>query len=436
MKYFGTDGIRGFIKDLNSDFCYKIGRGIASYILKNNLTNNVIIGKDTRISGDMVISSISAALLDYNINVEYIGIVPTGCVSYLSKTKDNGLSIMITASHNEWNMNGIKIFNNNGFKLSNREESILEDCIDSPLINKSIEKGKFIDCKQYVLEYKNHILLNFNLNLSNLSIAIDCANGSNYELGIDVYKQLKANVIPISNSDNGKLINKNCGAQYIENLQKEVLAHGCDYGFAFDGDADRLRVVLKNGEIIDGDDLLVLFAYGLKKLEKLNKSVVVGTIMTNSGVDEFLSKYDIKVEKVSVGDKNVIELMNNENYSLGGEPSGHMCLLDVNTSCDALANSLFFLKIIQECNVDIYSFLSNFKKKIQTSKNIELSDVLIKKYDEIAIKNYVNELIKENKDVRIIVRKSGTEPVIRIMVESDYEELNVEIIDKIVYFMN
>lgn len=438
MKYFGTDGIRGIVdQEITPKFCYKIGKSLGIYIIKNNLSKRVIIGKDTRLSGDLILYSLVAGLLDTGINIDFIGIVPTACVSYLARENELGLAIMITASHNSWEMNGIKVFNKSGYKLKIEDEMIIEHYIDNCDTFLSKEKGIFVQKYEMVAEYINNIKSIIGVDLAKFNIAIDCANGSNYSIAYNIYKDLNANVIPICCENNGKLINYKCGAQNIDNLQKQVLNHYCDFGFAFDGDADRLVVVLNDGSVIDGDDLLYIFAYYLKLNNKLNNSTVVGTIMTNSGMQKALEEIDIKLERVDVGDRNVIERMLNNNLLIGGESSGHICLHEFNTTCDALFNSLFLMKIIIEEGIDVRNLLKRITKSKQTIKNLNIDTQLRKEFNILDYQESINKIIEKNgKDLRIVIRPSGTESVLRIMVESDSEDLNLNVMPELISLFN
>ncbi len=435
MKYFGTDGIRGYIDDgLDSNLAYKVGCGVAGFIYAHNLPRKVIIGKDTRISGDMLVFSITSALLNYGIDVCYIGIVPTACVSYLSSKTEVGIGIMVTASHNTYDMNGIKIINNLGYKLPISDEEEIEKFIDDiPKIDGN-KKGSFYEDKNLVEIYKESILEANKVDLCGFNIAIDCANGSNYQIALDVFKKLHANIVPIAYANDGLNINNECGAQHVENLQREVLNHKCDIGFAFDGDADRLRVVLNDGTILDGDDILFVFANYMKIKNRLNSLSVVGTIMTNVGTEKSLNKCGISLKRVQVGDRNVIELMKNEHFSIGGETSGHICMHDYNTTCDALFNAVYFMNIVVNGKVSIQDLLLRIKKEPQTIKNIKVSKSFRGEYNTNI--NFLNELQaleeKHKNDSRIVVRPSGTEPVFRIMVESDSVEHNNIIINEII----
>ncbi len=418
LKYFGTDGIRGVVNDnLNFFLAYNVGKSLATYIKKHKLSKNVIIGKDTRCSGDMLSMAVACGLTDYGVNVKLIGIVPTGCVSYLSNKLDVGAGVMVTASHNAPNMNGIKLINNLGYKFSISQEIEIEKYIDAN-IKPSLNKGNVDNVYHLIDMYINYLCSDVGINLKGVNIAVDTAFGSNYEIAEKVFKKLEANVVLINNKPYGSKINVNCGALNVNKLIHEVKLHNCKFGFAFDGDADRLIVVLESGRVLSGDDLLFVFANYLHIKNKLNSLKVVGTIMTNMGLNSALKQMGVELIRTDVGDRNVIEEMLKHNYSLGGESSGHICISNLNTTCDALINALYLLKIDKE--MDITSTLLRFTKVNQIIKNVKVSNEIRKGFDNnLKLKSDIDKIQKQNPCVRIVVRPSGTESVIRIMAEGN-----------------
>jgi len=438
MKYFGTDGIRGVVNDtIGGQLAFDVGLGIGEFIKENNLPKKVIIGKDTRISGDVLLYALSSGLMEQGVDVEILGIVPTACVSYLTNKLDVGLGIMVTASHNSWDMNGIKVINNLGYKISIDEEKEIEKYIENKTQNLSKDKGKLSFKKELVELYIEHLVNTINLDFERVNVAIDCANGSNYKIASEVFKRLNANIIPTSINNDGYLINKNCGANHIENLVEEVKIHKCKFGFAFDGDADRLRVVTSCGKVLDGDDLLFVFANVLKEKNKLNSLTVVGTILTNSGVEESLKQKGIKLIRTGVGDRNVVEMMKKCHYSLGGESSGHICFHEYNSTCDALFNALMFLSIFYKSE-EVDKYLVYVNKTPQLNTNIRVVDEKVYNFDNNKeLENKIDDLIKkyENK-IRLVLRPSGTENLFRIMVESESNELNKIVTDEVLKWFN
>lgn len=429
---FGTDGIRGIVNNtINTQLAYDIGRAYAKYILKHKLIKKIFVGRDTRNSGDTYASAIFSGLLDYGIDIVYVGIVSTPIISFLISRNNVGGGIMITASHNDYTYNGIKIFSEIGKKLSKKAENEIENLIN---IKKYLPKVK--GCikynRNYIDDYFDYVLDECKTDLSNYSIVIDCANGSNYYIAPYLYRKLGANVIKCSCDSCGLNINKNCGANHIENLRREVLVHNADFGIAFDGDGDRLRIVLGNGKILDGDDILFVLAKQLKKEHKLKNDTIVGTIMSNYGLEEALQRIGIKLLRSDVGDKNVIDLMQKNNLYLGGEPSGHICLYEHNCTCDALFNSLFFFNLIVKYNLDIEKEVALINRRHSILKNIIVSKKNRSEWDSNnSIHHQIDSLRQKYEDYRIIVRPSGTEPVIRLYVEGIDIQTNKLIADNL-----
>lgn len=424
-KYFGTDGIRGVVnQDLTCLLAYNVGKSLAIYLKKHKQTLSVLIGKDTRVSGDMLAYSFASGLCDYGVTAKMIGIVPTGCVSYLASKLDVGAGVMITASHNAPNMNGIKLINNKGYKFTCLEEQEIETYIDKN-VAASKNKGNIIHAKELVNTYTNFLVSEVGCDLCGVNLAVDTAFGSCFKIAEDVLKKLNANVVLINNDAYGEKINVNCGALNVEKLKEEVKLHKCDFGFAFDGDADRLIVVLKNGRVLNGDDLLFVLASYMLKTNKLNSRVVVGTIMTNSGTEQSFKNLGINLIRTDVGDRNVIEAMLKNNYCLGGESSGHICVSTLNTTCDALLNALFLLKIVITENIDLNEFLLHLQKVPQTIKNVNVSKQVRASFDKnLSLKKQIEKIEKLYPELRVVVRPSGTENVIRIMVEGNELKTN------------
>ncbi len=436
MKHFGTDGIRGVVDDtLHFSLAYSVGKSIAANIMKQNLTKKVIIGKDTRLSGDLLTHAIACGLMDFGITVEMLGVVPTGCVSYLSSKLDVGYGVMVTASHNAPNMNGIKIMNRFGYKLTDQEEQNIEETMEECHLLPVFEKGTISHRSDLVTKYENH-LKNIAPPLNGIRIAVDCANGSNSVFAPKLLRDLGAEVISIHCEQNGAIINQNSGALHSEKLREEVLLHHCHIGFAFDGDADRLVVILNNGKELMGDELLYLFANYMLENDELNSLTVVGTIMTNLGCEESLKQQGIRLLRTDVGDKNVIEAMRANNYALGGESSGHICFRNYNTTCDELLNALVLLKIVQNNFSQIYTKLLPFKKYNSVLKNIAITKELRKVFNtDETIQTKLKDIIAQYTDVKIIVRPSGTESVIRIFCESPDSAKNQKVACQIEKFL-
>ncbi len=399
MIKFGTDGIRGLPnKDFFVDDLVNLGKSISIFKVKK-----VVIGYDTRISKDFIYSSVVSGLLSKGIDVYNLGIISTpSLIFYTYKHKMVGL--MITASHNIYLDNGIKIIKK-GYKLSKKEEEKLINYVDD---KKTFKYGKIINI--YNNEYLN--FLKPLIIKSNYKIALDFANGATYKY-IDIFKDVSNNLIIIGDNPNGKNINKNGGSTHINTLRKVVLDNKCDIGFAFDGDGDRLIAVSKNGNVIDGDILIYIFAIYLKEHNLLKDNKVILSIMSNLAIKKALENKKIEVIETPVGDKYITRLIKKYHYSLGGESSGHIILNNLFITGDGILNALYLLKIIQETNLDIdkvYKELNLYKTKLVNLKNVEITN-------NLKLIEYINS-INKNIDNKVIVRKSGTENKLRIYVSS------------------
>lgn len=421
---FGTDGIRGLVdKDINTNLAYNVGKSFALLINKHKLPKMVLIGRDTRLSGDTYANALACGLSDYGVSCRILGIVSTPIVSFLVSKLPVAGGVMITASHNDYTYNGIKLFDDLGNKLSKELENEVEKNLSNN-IQPKLNKGKIIFDDSLLSLYKDYVLSEFKCNMDNMTIVIDCANGGNYKIAPEVYRSMGANVIKLSCKDNGQLINNKCGANHIENLKMQVVEHDADFGIAFDGDGDRLRIVLPSGKDLTGDQIIFILAKYLKNKNKLNSMTIVGTIMSNLGLGYSLNQIGITMLRTDVGDKNVINLMKEKHLCLGGESSGHICLYEHNCTCDALIASLYLLKAVIEDKIDIESTLLELKHYPSLMKNVEVSLELRKNYNKnLELHKQIDNISKEYKEVKIIVRPSGTEPVIRLYVESvsDYQ---------------
>lgn len=428
---FGTDGYRGIVdKDMNSDIAYKIGKGLAIYLQDNNLKNKVIIGGDTRLSTDCYITSVASALLEYGINVDIVGIVSSPLISFLVNRLDYSAGIMITASHNDKTYNGIKIFNQYGEKANSKIEEEIERNIGNNITLKG--KGRLQYKSELIDKYEQYLYKKYIKKYDNLKVVLDCANGSNYCIAPRLLRELGITVIEKDCLNDGSKINENCGANHIESLVEFVKNNSADIGIAFDGDGDRLRIVLKDGKVISGDDILYIFSNYIKDNTNYKLDKICGTIMTNLGLDKSLECKNIIVERSDVGDKNLVDLMKKNSIILGGESSGHICFLHYLPSCDALYNALYFLKCYDFYKEKIYQILDEKITYNSISFKINVSQEFRKNYDtNIELKNKINKVSNLNKDMKIIVRPSGTEPVIRIYVESNDENKNMKIVQKI-----
>ncbi len=419
MKYFGTDGIRGIPNEkITTELAMKVGKALASLDCKQ-----VVIATDTRLSKDMLLAAISSGILSCGMDVLYAGILPTPALIYYS-FMHNIIGVMITASHNPYTDNGIKIVNR-GLKLSKKEEIEIEELINHPL-NKFYEIGTFkkINAKE---EYINFI--KSYVSKSKLKICIDCANGATYETAVDIFKDITEDLSVIGNDPDGYNINKNVGSTHLETLKEYVVNHKCDIGFAFDGDGDRVLCVDQYGNTIDGDKLIYLLAKNLRKKNQLKNNKIVLTIMSNLGITAKLKEDNIEPIEVNVGDKHVIEKIKSENLSLGGENSGHIILANIFHSGDGVLVASQIIKIIEEENKTISELLSSIPMYEDKMINIFVKDKL-KIMNNKELFEMVENIKKEvNNDCKIIIRPSGTEEVIRVSVmakDKGFVEKNIE----------
>lgn len=413
MKYFGTDGIRGIPnKKLTIELATKLGESLR--LLGNK---DLVIATDTRISKDMLGYAIAGAAMSRGINVHFAGVIPTPALIYYSYI--NGYTgVMITASHNPYTDNGIKVLNK-GYKLSENEELLLEEYIDNPRSYDG-EIGTFIyeDAKSKYLAFLSQYLTN-----TNLSIAIDCANGASFETAPYLFSRITNNLVVLSNNPNGYNINNNCGSTHLDNLKKTIIEKKLDIGFAFDGDSDRVLCVNSKGKTIDGDMIIYLFARYLKSINKLNNNTVVLSIMSNLGLIQDLRNKGINTIETNVGDKYVIEALRNNNLSIGGENSGHIILPHVLHTGDGVLNALLIIKILSITNTNIDDWFNDiimYPDKLVNIKVNNKNNVLQNTY----LFNRIEEIKKElNNDCKIIVRASGTEDLIRVSVMAKSNDL-------------
>ena len=416
---FGTDGIRGVVDiDIDTSLAYNIGKAISLYIEKSNLRKEVIIGYDTRVSNHTLTYALSVGIMDYGVDVSIVGVVPTAAISYLSRN-NNAIGVMITASHNSKEYNGIKIIGNDGFKLNDSNQKELEKLVTKKSA-KSFYKGKLYNESKYKTSYIEHLNRHFNNMTSSYKVVFDTAHGANSDINKTILKYTGLDFIVINNKPNGLYINDNVGAQYVGYLKNYVVNDNNSIGFAFDGDADRLRVVDSSGYVYSGDEIIYILALYLKKINKLYRNTVVGTTITSKSLETSLHSLGIQLVRVPVGDKNVIECMQSNGYALGGEESGHICMLEYNTTSDALFNALYLLKVLEYYKKPLKHLLKGYRKYDRISHNISVS----KEYKDAFLSNsrlqkVLQDYILNHNDYSIIIRPSGTENIIRLVVEGN-----------------
>ena len=422
---FGTDGIRGSVESkMNPLFIVKLGWA-AGKVFKEQGIEGVIIGKDTRISGYMIESALESGFISAGINVSLVGPMPTPGVAYLAKST-NQAGLVISASHNRFSDNGIKFFSKQGFKLDYEFEKKIEDTLlDKSTVVDSLNLGKASRLEDAQSRYIEFCLsISPNLDLSGLNLVIDCANGANYAIAPEVFRKLGCKLTAISTSPDGININADCGSTNPENLQQAVISNGAELGISFDGDGDRLVVVDKKGRVLDGDDLLYTLI-SRNTIEPQNKFYkgVVGTLMTNKSLENFLENQGIDFLRTDVGDKYVIRALMERNWILGGEPSGHIICLDKTTTGDALVASIKLLESLRDIDFDISKALEEFTKLPQQLISFELDDPhKILMNSEVRSELYKLEK-KLGKEGRVLIRPSGTEDLLRVMVEASTKEL-------------
>ena len=423
MKYFGTDGIRGNVnsKHINGDMFFKFGLAAGKYFTNlKKKKQTAIIAKDTRLSGYALEPALVSGLASAGMHVYTLGPLPTNGLAMLTKSMNANMGIMITASHNLYYDNGLKLFGPDGLKLSDNIQKKIESLIDTN-VNNHLSNPKFLGrvkrletgTEDYIKILKKKVPGNFRL--KNMKIVLDCANGAGYKSAPKMLKSLGAKLVVIGNKPNGFNINKNCGSTVPKKLQRYVKKYKANLGISLDGDADRIIMSDENGKIIDGDQIIAALALQWKE-KRILKGGVVGTLMSNYGLESFLKTKKIKFIRANVGDRYVKELMQQKKFNLGGEQSGHIILGKLATTGDGLLVALEVMKALNK-NKKASDFFNVFEKIPQILKNIKIKDqnVLNKSSVKKTIK-VANTLIKGQG--RILVRKSGTEPKIRVMGES------------------
>ena len=425
-KIFGTDGIRCIVntEPLTAETTLKISKTVG-YLLKSKKSNNsrVIICKDTRLSGYLYEPLITAGFISMGMEVILVGPLPTPAVPHLMRTLRADIGVMITASHNTYEYNGIKFFNIDGFKISSKLEKEIENIVlnkkkYSKILNSKNNTGKAIRLEDASGRYSEFLksTLNKKVKIKKLKIVLDCGNGATYDIAPSIFWELGHNVLSINNKPNGKNINYNCGAVNVSTLRKKVVEEKADIGFAFDGDGDRLIVVDNKGNEIDGDKIIALFAkYLINRNKNNSKLPVITTVMSNLGLENFLLKnLDIKIKKTLVGDINVIEEMKKNKSILGGEQSGHIILSEFSKTGDGILAALKITEIIsniRKSSSSIFDLYDNFPQiKVNISYK-KISDQIKKKIKDLNKKN------SKDKNIRVLIRFSGTEPLIRLLVE-------------------
>lgn len=434
-KYFGTDGIRRIANtELTPELVYKVAKA-GAYVLSKHTdhTPTILIGRDTRISGTLIESAMTAGFLSYGANVKLLGVIPTPAVAYLTRKLNADASVVISASHNTFEFNGIKFFSNKGMKIPDTLEEEIEEVMESGKLDELTAKNEKIGTSEYRLDLIDEYVYFFRKNFDdsidkymndNFVVGIDTANGATYQVAEKVFKALGIKYKIINNNPDGININQNCGSTHLGNLKKFVVENKLNLGIAYDGDGDRCLAVDENGNEIDGDKLLAIISTNLRKKGKLNKDTIVATVMSNLGLNKFTRDNGLELLQTKVGDRYVLEEMLKDGFNLGGEQSGHVILLDYNPTGDGILTSLMLIQTILE----------------EGKKASELAD-MVKLYPQILINAKVNSdkkyEYKEDKEIneaidklekefagngRVLIRPSGTEPLVRVMIEGEDQE--------------
>lgn len=426
--FFGTDGIRGKVnEDLSLDTAMKIGNALS--MLKHNPT--IVIGADTRISNSYLAIGVASGAMKGGASVIDIGVCPTAGIAYITKQIKADYGVVISASHNSAEYNGIKIFNGDGYKLGDKEEERIERCFIHEKVNAFPEIGSYVQNFNLTKIYKKYLVECSERKLNGIKIVLDCAFGASHRIAPEVFRTLGAEVIATNCMEDGLKINLNCGAVHPENLAKKVLKYKADVGFSFDGDSDRLIAVDEKGHIIDGDMIIYALSKFYKKNGKLKKNITVGTSHTNMAIEIALKDAGIDLIRTDIGDKYVLQKLLEQDLSIGGEQSGHIIIKDLATTGDGILTAIIVANMILAEN-KTFSEALDVELYPQSNKNVVVGDkfrVMNSEVLRIEVDKY-NEVLRGKG--RIMIRASGTEPKIRVMVESQNATVNEEIANSLV----
>lgn len=426
-RLFGTDGARGVANtELTAELAMNIGRAAAMVLINDEVEHpTILIGKDTRLSGDMLEGALIAGLCSVGANVKLLGVVPTPAVAYLIGKYNADAGIMISASHNPFEFNGIKIFSSDGCKLpddlENRIEEIVLDNVVPYAIAKDENIGKVTRLETAADDYVDHVAKSVGCDLEGMEIALDCSNGSSSRTAEKLFTKLGAKVHVLFDKPDGININKDCGSTHIGRLQSYVREHKLCCGLAFDGDADRCLAVDENGNLVDGDYLIAICAKDMKDRGMLKKNAVVGTVMTNMGFNKFCEENDMTFVSTKVGDRYVLEAMLREGYNIGGEQSGHIIFLDYATTGDGELSGTMILSIMKRTGEKLSTLAKVMERMSQVLINVKVSaEGKLAFYTDKEVKAEIKRVTEILGDRgRILVRVSGTEPLVRVMLEGE-----------------
>ena len=434
-KYFGTDGIRRIANtELTPELAYRVAKAGAYVLSKHtNHTPTILIGRDTRLSGTLIESAMVTGFLSYGANVKLLGVLPTPAVAYLTRKFKADASVVISASHNTYEFNGIKYFSNKGMKIPDELEEEIEEIMDSEKLSMFTAVGDKIGTSEYALDLVDEYVYFFRKQFDDVMeknlkegfvVGLDTANGATSVVAEKVFQSLGIPYKIINNHPDGININQNCGSTHLEGLKKFVVENHLSLGIAYDGDGDRCLAVDEKGNEIDGDKLLAIISQNLRKKGKLNKDTIVATVMSNLGLNKYTQNNGLALQQTKVGDRYVLEEMIKNGYNLGGEKSGHVILLDYNPTGDGILTSLMLIQTIFEENKKASELGEMISLYPQVLVNAKVDNN--KKYDyekDVSIKEAIEELEKEFAgNGRVLIRPSGTEPLIRVMIEGEDQE--------------
>lgn len=424
-RLFGTDGVRGIANQrLTPKLCYDIGRA-AAFVLTKNKKGKVLVGRDTRLSGDLVESALIAGFMSIGLDVDVAGVIPTPGVAYLTRTGDYLCGVSISASHNPFEYNGIKFFSSQGLKLEDSvEDDIEEKVLSTTKIYKDVtgdQVGRVNRSHEFTEKYISYLKGLTDERFEGFEVAVDAGNGAQSFIAEEVLKSYGARVKIINNEPNGKNINDKCGSTNPKLIEELVKKDKSNIGMSFDGDADRIIAIDEEGKVVDGDHILAIVATYLKENNKLNNNAAVGTIMSNMGLKKYLESIDVDFIETKVGDRYILERMLKEDYIIGAEQSGHVIFLDYNTTGDGLATGIHLLEIMKKTGKKLSELNGLMKDYPQVLKNARVRDDLKNKFQEFP------EIIKAIKEVeeayhgsgRVVIRPSGTEALFRVMIEGE-----------------
>ena len=428
-RMFGTDGVRGIAnKELTAELAYNLGRAGSFVLTEGTHKPTIVVGMDTRISGDMLESAMVAGICSVGAHAICVGVVPTPAVAYLTRLYNADAGIVISASHNPVEYNGIKFFDKDGYKLPDEVEDRIEEIIKNGLKEVSSPIGENLGIrdvrKEAIFDYIEFLMGIAEVDLNGVKVALDCAEGASYFAAPEVFRRLGAEVHVIHNNPDGKNINKNCGSTHMNELKKYTVEMGCQIGFAFDGDADRCLAVDEKGKLINGDFILAILAKDMKEIEKLDSDTLVVTVMSNIGLDVACKNEGIKTVKTKVGDRYVLEEMLKSGYKIGGEQSGHIIFLHHNTTGDGLITAIKLASVIRKKGNTASELAGMMKEFPQVLVNAKVSNAKKNYYttDEMIL----SEIDKIEKSLegkgRVLIRPSGTEPLVRVMLEGENQE--------------